>query len=90
MCFSNLSYKFCSGINELAFKVVKVRNGKYTFPNGENIARFDIIAGTGKIVSQSSSHYGEDLVAHKEGGQFFDEELVEQGDADKVGVGSSW
>ncbi len=64
--------------NELAFKVVKVRNGKYTFPNGESIARFDIIAGTGKIVSQSSSHYGEELVGHKEGDQLFDEELVEQ------------
>ncbi len=64
--------------NELALKVVKVRNGKYTFPNGESIARFDIIAGTGKIVSQLSSHYGEDLVAHKEEGQFFDEDLVEQ------------
>ncbi len=77
-------------LNELAFKVVKVRNGKYTFPNGENIAKFDIIAGTGKIVSQSSSHYGEELVAHKERGPFFDEELVEQAEANVVPTGSSW
>ena len=77
-------------LNELAFKVVKVRNGKYTFPNGESIAKFDIIAGTGKIVSQSSSQYGADLVVNKKESQYFDDEPVEQEDADKVGTGSAW
>jgi replicative DNA helicase len=72
--------------NELAFKVVKARNGKYTFPNSESIARFDIIAGTGRIISRSGSHYGEDLDVHKEGSQFFDEELPEQEDAYEVSI----
>jgi replicative DNA helicase len=66
--------------HELAFKVVKVRNGKYTFPDGGNIARFDIITGTGKIISQSNSQYGECLIAEKEGSPIFEEDWDEQED----------
>ncbi len=66
--------------NELAFKVVKVRNGKYTFPNGETTAKFDIITGTGKIVSQSCSYYG-DSVAEKDEEPMFNEDKFEFGSA---------
>jgi len=70
--------------NELAFKVVKVRNGNYTFPDGESIAIFDIIAGTGGIISRSNGNYGEDLVAHKKDGRFLDEDLLEQDNASEA------
>ena len=65
--------------DELAFKVVKVRNGKYTFANGEYIAKFDIISGTGKIVSQSCSDYGDALITEKQEGGFFNEDELEFG-----------
>ena len=66
--------------DELALKVVKVRNGKYSFPNGENIARFDIIAGTGKIVSQSNRYCSEDLICKKDEDDFKGEDSLEQAD----------
>ena len=65
--------------HELAFRVVKVRNGKYTFPNGENTATFDIITGTGKIVSQSCSQYGADSVVKKDEESLFNEDELEFG-----------
>jgi replicative DNA helicase len=65
--------------HELAFRVVKVRNGKYTFPNGENTATFDIITGTGKIVSQSCSQYGADSVVKKDEEPLFNEDELEFG-----------
>ena len=68
-----------NSLNELSFRVVKVRNGKYTFPNGENTAKFDIIAGTGKIVSQSCSHYGTDPEVEKDEDPMFNEDELEFG-----------
>ncbi len=64
--------------DELSFKAVKLRNGKYRFPDGQDVAKFDIISGTGKVVSQSCSDYGEEPIADKQGIPIFEENGFEE------------
>jgi hypothetical protein len=63
-----------------------VRNGKYTFADGENTTRFHIVAGTGKIISPSQDLYGEMITGKDTQGKMFDEDYWKEEEQEEASL----